>query len=132
MRPRLSRAPPLYCRLSSGFVVTWRSWRFVRGKSEIEDSSFGKRMIKGDEKLINVDLEREDECGICLEPCTKVVLPNCCHAMCIKCYRKCSFDLDDLDDDDDTGLEDIESSGDFVCLFWNYLKYWVCLSFAYL
>ncbi|KAJ8748734.1 hypothetical protein K2173_011286 [Erythroxylum novogranatense] len=25
--------------------------------------------------------------GICLEPCTKIVLPNCCHAMCIKCYR---------------------------------------------
>ena len=35
----------------------------------------------------NIDLEREDECGICLEPCTKVVLPNCCHAMCINCYR---------------------------------------------
>ncbi|CAN8313335.1 unnamed protein product [Cochlearia groenlandica] len=35
----------------------------------------------------NIDLKREDECGICLEPCTKMVLPNCCHAMCIKCYR---------------------------------------------
>lgn len=35
----------------------------------------------------NLDLEREDECGICLEPCTKIVLPNCCHAMCINCYR---------------------------------------------
>ncbi|KAG2269440.1 hypothetical protein Bca4012_071735 [Brassica carinata] len=35
----------------------------------------------------NVDSEREEECGICLEPCTKMVLPNCCHAMCIKCYR---------------------------------------------
>ncbi|KAL5544004.1 hypothetical protein UlMin_007788 [Ulmus minor] len=33
------------------------------------------------------DLEREDECGICLEPCTKMVLPNCCHAMCINCYH---------------------------------------------
>ncbi|CAN7049994.1 hypothetical protein IGI04_026716 [Brassica rapa subsp. trilocularis] len=37
--------------------------------------------------MSTVDLEREDECGICLEPCTKMVLPNCCHAMCIKCYR---------------------------------------------
>ncbi|KAK3043322.1 hypothetical protein RJ639_002565 [Escallonia herrerae] len=35
----------------------------------------------------DIDLEREDECGICLEPCTKMVLPNCCHAMCINCYR---------------------------------------------
>ena len=51
-------------------------------------SSYGKKMIEGDGKLINVDFEREDECGICLEPCTKMVLPNCCHAMCIKCYRK--------------------------------------------
>ncbi|KAM1322399.1 hypothetical protein ACFX2I_015182 [Malus domestica] len=38
-------------------------------------------------KLSDVDLEREDECGICLVPCTKMVLPNCCHAMCINCYR---------------------------------------------
>ncbi|CAN1295373.1 E3 ubiquitin-protein ligase AIRP2 [Linum perenne] len=29
----------------------------------------------------------EDECGICLEPCTKMVLPSCFHAMCIKCYN---------------------------------------------
>ncbi|KAL0011524.1 hypothetical protein SO802_006632 [Lithocarpus litseifolius] len=40
-----------------------------------------------DKKLSDVDLEREDECGICLGPCTKMVLPNCCHAMCINCYR---------------------------------------------
>lgn len=35
----------------------------------------------------DADMEREDECGICLEPCSKMVLPNCCHAMCINCYR---------------------------------------------
>ncbi|XP_062157867.1 E3 ubiquitin-protein ligase AIRP2-like isoform X1 [Alnus glutinosa] len=49
--------------------------------------SSGRNSLEGDGRLVNVDLEREDECGICLEPCTKVVLPNCCHAMCIKCYR---------------------------------------------
>ncbi|BAT74315.1 E3 ubiquitin-protein ligase AIRP2-like isoform X1 [Vigna umbellata] len=58
------------------------------GHSSIESSSYGKKLIEGDAKPIHVDLEREDECGICLEPCTKMVLPNCCHAMCIKCYRK--------------------------------------------
>ncbi|KAJ1392883.1 Zinc finger, RING/FYVE/PHD-type [Sesbania bispinosa] len=58
------------------------------GFSSIEGSSYGKKVIEGDGKLTNVDLQREDECGICLEPCTKMVLPNCCHAMCIKCYRK--------------------------------------------
>ncbi|XP_041012920.1 E3 ubiquitin-protein ligase AIRP2-like isoform X1 [Juglans microcarpa x Juglans regia] len=55
------------------------------GNLGIETS--GKKRVEGDGRLANVDLEREDECGICLEPCTKMVLPNCCHAMCIKCYR---------------------------------------------
>lgn len=53
--------------------------------SSIESSR--KKMIIGEGGLANVDMEREDECGICLEPCTKMVLPNCCHAMCIRCYR---------------------------------------------
>ncbi|PRQ40061.1 putative transcription factor C2H2 family [Rosa chinensis] len=52
------------------------------------DSSLGSAKIaKGDSSLGNAELEREEECGICLEPCTKMVLPNCCHEMCIKCYR---------------------------------------------
>lgn len=59
-----------------------------KSHSSIDGISYGKKMMEGDGKLINIDLEREDECGICLEPCTKMVLPNCCHAMCIKCYRK--------------------------------------------
>ncbi|OIV97491.1 hypothetical protein TanjilG_11015 [Lupinus angustifolius] len=53
-----------------------------------EGSSRCKKMIEGDGKLNNVDFQRDDECGICLEPCTKMVLPNCCHDMCIRCYRK--------------------------------------------
>lgn len=47
----------------------------------------GKKRVEGDKRLTNIDIDREDECGICLEPCTKMVLPNCCHAMCINCYR---------------------------------------------
>lgn len=46
-----------------------------------------KKKLEAETSFSNVDLEREDECGICLEPCTKIVLPNCCHAMCINCYR---------------------------------------------
>ncbi|KAF3431129.1 hypothetical protein FNV43_RR25859 [Rhamnella rubrinervis] len=53
--------------------------------SGIESS--GKKLMIGEAGLANFDMEREDECGICLEPCTKMVLPNCCHAMCIRCYR---------------------------------------------
>lgn len=49
--------------------------------------SFGKKRLEGDGVYANLDSERDDECGICLEPCTKMVVPNCCHAMCINCYR---------------------------------------------
>ncbi|KAJ4836727.1 hypothetical protein Tsubulata_024013 [Turnera subulata] len=59
----------------------------LEGPSEME--SLVKK-VDGDNGFVNVDLDREDECGICLEPCAKVVLPNCCHAMCIKCYRNWS------------------------------------------
>ena len=34
-----------------------------------------------------LDLEWEQECGICMENNTKVVLPGCNHAMCLKCFR---------------------------------------------
>ncbi|KAJ4710937.1 RING finger protein [Melia azedarach] len=55
-------------------------------KIHLDMGSFGRK-VERDIRVGRVDLEREDECGICLEPCTKMVLPNCCHAMCIKCYR---------------------------------------------
>lgn len=56
-------------------------------EGRLEMEGLGKKRVERDIRLANVDIEREDECGICLEPCTKMVLPNCCHAMCIKCYR---------------------------------------------
>ncbi|TVU16623.1 hypothetical protein EJB05_40196 [Eragrostis curvula] len=50
-----------------------------------------------------IDVEREEECGICMEMNSKVVLPNCSHAMCIKCYwqwrsrsQSCPFCRDNL------------------------------------
>lgn len=55
------------------------------GHHWIEMSS--KKRGDKDGRLMNIDMKREDECGICLEPCTRMVLPNCCHSMCIKCYR---------------------------------------------
>ncbi|XP_057486952.1 E3 ubiquitin-protein ligase AIRP2-like [Actinidia eriantha] len=33
------------------------------------------------------DLERENECGICMENCMKMVLPNCGHSMCNSCFH---------------------------------------------
>ena len=43
--------------------------------------------VEDKRKPFDVELERENECGICLEPCTKMVLPNCCHTMCVNCYH---------------------------------------------
>ncbi|KAF9675468.1 hypothetical protein SADUNF_Sadunf09G0035400 [Salix dunnii] len=47
-------------------------------------------------KLSEFDIEREEECGICMEMNNKVVLPNCSHSLCLKCYRDCivSFALE--------------------------------------
>ncbi|KAF8402666.1 hypothetical protein HHK36_010755 [Tetracentron sinense] len=42
----------------------------------------------GKGKLSEFDLEREEECGICMEMNSKVVLPNCNHPLCLMCYRK--------------------------------------------
>ncbi|XP_022145744.1 uncharacterized protein LOC111015127 isoform X1 [Momordica charantia] len=38
-------------------------------------------------KITEIDLEREEECGICMELNCMVVLPSCNHSMCMKCYR---------------------------------------------
>jgi len=65
-----------------------------RGITDVEDrkqkeicAKYKKKdeMDKG--KLSEIDLEREEECGICMEINSRVVLPKCNHAMCMKCYR---------------------------------------------
>ncbi|KAI4324467.1 hypothetical protein MLD38_029955 [Melastoma candidum] len=38
-------------------------------------------------KQVEIDSERDEECGICMEICSKIVLPLCLHSMCMKCYR---------------------------------------------
>lgn len=47
----------------------------------------GRKRVEEWKKHCDKDLERENECGICMEICTKMVLPNCNHAMCINCYH---------------------------------------------
>ncbi|XP_017414921.1 E3 ubiquitin-protein ligase AIRP2 isoform X2 [Vigna angularis] len=37
----------------------------------------------------DIDIEREEECGICMEMNSKIVLPDCNHVMCLKCYHEC-------------------------------------------
>lgn len=60
--------------------------RDLKGKGRCKDI-VSRRRMEDWKRLSGKDVEREDECGICMETCTKMVLPNCSHAMCIKCYR---------------------------------------------
>lgn len=48
----------------------------------VEVSNFEDRRI-----LSDTDPERDDECGICMDTCTKMILPNCGHALCINCFH---------------------------------------------
>ncbi|CAI8601049.1 unnamed protein product [Vicia faba] len=54
-------------------------------------------------KPSEIDIEREEECPICMEMNNKFVLPNCNHSLCMKCYndwytrsRSCPFCRDNL------------------------------------
>jgi CO dehydrogenase/acetyl-CoA synthase beta subunit len=49
-----------------------------------------ERYKKRDEECSHMsefDIEREIECGICMEKNPKIALPDCNHAMCLTCYR---------------------------------------------
>ncbi|XP_030459946.1 E3 ubiquitin-protein ligase AIRP2-like [Syzygium oleosum] len=43
--------------------------------------------IEGKREFCNRELERDDECGICMESHANTVLPDCGHSMCISCYN---------------------------------------------
>ncbi|KAG2673160.1 hypothetical protein I3843_13G064900 [Carya illinoinensis] len=66
-----------------------------RGITDLEDRKQREactlRFRRNDElergKLSEIDIEREEECSICMEVNSKVVLPNCSHSLCLNCYR---------------------------------------------
>ncbi|KAG5042403.1 hypothetical protein AAZX31_03G051400 [Glycine max] len=66
-----------------------------RGISDVEErkqkdlcaTKYKPRDIIRRGKSSEIDIEREEECGICMEMNNKVVLPNCNHSLCMKCYR---------------------------------------------
>ncbi|KAM3408853.1 hypothetical protein ACQJBY_001728 [Aegilops geniculata] len=68
-----------------------------RGITDMEDKKqkavcmerYRRRDEDETSSLSDVDAEREEECGICMEMNSKVVLPNCTHAMCLRCYQDC-------------------------------------------
>ena len=69
-------------------AVIYPSLRQLRSghlKSKEETSS--RKRIKDQKGLSNEDLQRDEECGICMENCRDVVLPNCGHSMCLSCFQ---------------------------------------------
>lgn len=58
-----------------------------RKQKEVCTVRFKRKDELGRGKLSEIDMEREEECGICMEVNSKVVLPNCSHSLCLKCYR---------------------------------------------
>ncbi|CAL9126830.1 unnamed protein product [Musa textilis] len=67
-----------------------------KGITDMEDKKqksicverYRRREDDDKQQLSEIDVEREEECGICMETNSKVVLPNCGHAMCIRCYHE--------------------------------------------
>lgn len=49
---------------------------------------YRKRDEEEHRQTSDIDIEREEECGICMEMNSKIVLPDCNHAMCLKCYHE--------------------------------------------
>lgn len=58
-----------------------------RKQREICANKHGRRDEMNKCKLSEMEIEREEECGICMELSSKVVLPNCSHSLCMKCYK---------------------------------------------
>lgn len=51
--------------------------------------ALGIKAIEGNRDLSGTNnVERDDECGICMECCTKIVLPDCGHSMCNRCFHE--------------------------------------------
>lgn len=67
-----------------------------RGVTDTEDKKqkavcmerYRRRDEEEHKQYTDIDIEREEECGICMEVNSKIVLPNCNHALCLKCYRE--------------------------------------------
>lgn len=58
-----------------------------RNQKKVCMERYRKREDKDYNLCSDVDIEREEECGICMEMNGKLVLPKCNHAMCSNCYN---------------------------------------------
>ncbi|XP_021893830.1 LOW QUALITY PROTEIN: RING-H2 finger protein ATL47-like [Carica papaya] len=63
------------------YAVTYPSLKQLEG--ELDESNNNN----ASSQLVNNKIDEVDECGICMENCTKMVLPNCGHSLCITCFQ---------------------------------------------
>ncbi|KAI4312127.1 hypothetical protein MLD38_036975 [Melastoma candidum] len=83
-----------------------------RGLSDVEHRRqkivrtewYRRREEEDRSRFSDIEFERDDDCGICMEPREKVLLPNCSHVLCVKCYcewrtrsQSCPFCRDSLE-----------------------------------
>lgn len=62
------------------------------GITELDDRKQRRLCVdkfkRRDGDFSQLDLEREVECGICLEVNAKIVLPDCTHSLCLRCFEE--------------------------------------------
>lgn len=84
------------CNLLFLAAVIYPSLRQLEGEFiELEDNALRSQSMEvltrkrgdGRMKLSDNDLEKEEECGICMENCTRMLLPSCGHTMCNSCFH---------------------------------------------
>ncbi|CAM8979575.1 unnamed protein product [Rhodiola kirilowii] len=59
-----------------------------RRQKAVCDERYCKKDEDDQRQYSDFDMEIEDECGICMEMNSKIVLPNCNHIFCSKCYHE--------------------------------------------
>ncbi|KAL5552696.1 hypothetical protein UlMin_040097 [Ulmus minor] len=78
------------------YAVIYPSLGQLEGEiAELEDcnrrnqglEALSRRGEEYQRKVYDKEIDRDDECGICMENGTKMVLPNCGHSMCICCFH---------------------------------------------
>ncbi|XP_027905530.1 E3 ubiquitin-protein ligase AIRP2-like [Vigna unguiculata] len=70
------------------YAVIYPSLRLLQGEfNNDRRHSYAEVNRKRLEKVLNKDLEGDEECGICMENNMKMVLPNCGHSFCISCFH---------------------------------------------
>ncbi|KAJ8758911.1 hypothetical protein K2173_002690 [Erythroxylum novogranatense] len=77
------------------YAVIYPSLRQLESELvEFEDNQINQKIdvlnkmrMENRRKLVDNDIERDEECGICLENGAKMVLPNCVHSLCMSCFH---------------------------------------------